>query len=57
MVALCDEISFIRYSNPVLYQVRGFASIGMVECWNIGKMGLDLRPAEPKARRGYCNIP
>jgi hypothetical protein len=29
-------------------QVRGFAPIGapigMVECWNIGKMGLDLRP-------------
>jgi hypothetical protein len=26
-------------------QVRGFAPIGMVECWNIGKMVL-----------GYCNI-
>jgi hypothetical protein len=27
----------------------------MVECWNIGKMGLGLRPIEPTARRGYCN--
>jgi hypothetical protein len=26
----------------VNYQVRGFAPIGMVECWNIGKMGLGI---------------
>jgi hypothetical protein len=29
----------------VIIQVRGFAPIGKMECWNIGKMGL-----------GYCNI-
>jgi hypothetical protein len=23
-------------------QVRGFAPIGMLECWNIGKMGLGI---------------
>jgi hypothetical protein len=23
-------------------QVRGFAPIGMVECWNIGKMSLGI---------------
>jgi hypothetical protein len=26
----------------VKIQVRGFAPIGMVECWNIGKMGLGI---------------
>ncbi len=25
-----------------IVQVRGFAPIGMVECWNIGKMGLGI---------------
>jgi hypothetical protein len=33
-------------------QVRGFAPIGMVECWNIGKMGLDLRLGEDTAILG-----
>jgi hypothetical protein len=28
----------------------------MLECWNIGKMGFDLRPVEPMARRGYWII-
>jgi hypothetical protein len=26
----------------IIKQVRGFAPIGMVECWNIGKMGLGI---------------
>jgi len=26
------------------------APIGIMECWNIGKMGLDLRIAEPALR-------
>ncbi len=26
----------------ILIQVRGFAPIGMLECWNIGKMGLEI---------------
>jgi len=24
----------------VIIQIRGFAQIGKMECWNIGKMGL-----------------
>ncbi len=31
-----------RISKLVQQQVRGFAPIGMVECWNIGKMGLGI---------------
>ena len=27
-------------------QVRGFAPIGMLECWNIGRMGFGLRLEE-----------
>jgi hypothetical protein len=45
-----------KIQNRSVLQVKGFAPIGMVECWNIGKMGFDLRPIEPTARRGYCNI-
>jgi hypothetical protein len=29
-----------------LIQDRGFAPIGMLECWNIGKMGFDLQLGE-----------
>jgi len=36
-------------------QVRSFAPIGMVECWNIGKMGLEIMQywvnGPPKAER------
>jgi hypothetical protein len=28
----------------------------MLECWNIGKMGFDLRPVEPTARRGCRTV-
>jgi hypothetical protein len=39
-------LSFVRFKTSTLtIQVRGFAPIGTMECWNIGKMGL-----------GYCNI-
>jgi hypothetical protein len=31
-----------RISKFVQQQVRGFAPIGMVEWWNIGKMGLGI---------------
>jgi hypothetical protein len=27
---------------PPLTQVRGFAPIGMLECWNFGKMGFGI---------------
>jgi hypothetical protein len=38
------------------YAVRGFAPVGIVECWNIGKMGLGLRLVELTVRREYRNI-
>jgi hypothetical protein len=40
------------FARPLI-QVRGLAPIGMVEFWNIGKMGLGLRLVEPPARRAY----
>ncbi len=41
-----------RISKFVQQQVRGFAPIGIVECWNIGKMGLGLRLGEDTAILG-----
>jgi hypothetical protein len=34
-------------------QVKDFAPNGMLEYWNIGKMGFGLRHVEIAARRGY----
>jgi hypothetical protein len=35
-----------------LKELRGFAPIGMLECWNIGIMGSGIMKCWPPARRG-----